>query len=241
MRTLGFSCTYVRSADEDAGTSCGRRATRRRHGEAKCLGHWVVEYLLSIAGGTEHARKTWAVASFIMFILAVGSPWWLRTVTLPHAIASVVLTGGLLACFLWEHPLGGVACLVSATLTAPIWARGSGFKYYLFNPEAEIPANSTRARQLLATSLELQVALVFTFSVVGFAILYFFNSRSETRFWRGLSFALGILVFLSVMVLAVATGGRSAALVPWLVVVFAAIAVARGGRFARKLAAILRV
>ncbi|PSL55854.1 hypothetical protein B0I31_104145 [Saccharothrix carnea] len=241
MRTFDFSCAYVRSADEEAGSSCGRRATRRRQGEPKCLGHWVVEYLLSIAGGTEHARKTWAFASFVLFILAVGSPWWLRTVTLPHAIAAVVLSGGLLACFLWEHPLGGIACLVSATLTAPIWARGSAFKYYLFNPEAEIPAGSTRARQLLVTSLELQVAFVFTFSVVGFAILYFFNSRSETKFWRGLSFALGILLFLSVMVLAVATSGRSTALVPWLVVVFAAVAVARGGRFARKLAAILRV
>ncbi|XVV00725.1 hypothetical protein ACQPW3_25250 [Actinosynnema sp. CA-248983] len=50
-----------------------------------------------------------------------------------------------------------------------------------------------------------------------------------------------ILLFLSVLVYAVMTGGRSTGLVPWLVVVFGAMAVARGGRLIRKLAAILRV
>jgi hypothetical protein len=194
-----------------------------------------------MAGGTDHARKTWAAASGFMLFLAGSSPWWLSTATLPHAIIAVAFTGGLLICFLWEHPLGGVACLVSAVLTALIWARGSPFRYYLFNSDAKIPEGSTRTRELLSASVGIQVAFATIFPVVGFVLFYFFNSESETRFWRGFSFALGILLFLSVLVLAIATEGKSTVLVPWVVVFFAAFAVARGGRFARKLAAILRV
>ncbi|HEX6355487.1 hypothetical protein [Actinophytocola sp.] len=241
MRTLGFSCAYVRAADGEAATPCGRRATRRKFGEPKCLGHWVVEYLLSMAGGTEHARKTWVVASGIMLLLAAGSGWWLRATTLPHAITAMTLTCGLVICFLWEHPVGGVTCLVSAALTALAWARGNLFGYYLLNPDAKLPEGSTRAQTLFVTSLDIQVAFVFAFSVVGFVINYYVNNDSEMRFWRGLSFTLSILLFLSVLIYAVATEGRSVALVPWVVVLFGALAIARGGRFARKLAAILRV
>jgi hypothetical protein len=241
VRTLGFSCAYIRSADEEAGSPCGRRATRRKYGEPRCLGHWVVEYLLSMAGGTEHARKTWVVASGIMLLLAAGSPWWLSTTTLPHAITAVILTSGLVTCFLWEHPLGGVTCLVSAVLTALAWARGNLFTYYILHPDAELPENFTRARMLFVTSLDAQVAVIFAFSVAGFVLNYRYNNNSEMKFWRGLSFALSVMLFLSVLIYAVMTAGRSVALVPWVVVVFAALAVARGGRVVKKLAAILRV
>lgn len=241
MRTLGFSCAYIRSVNEEEGTPCGRRATRRKYGEPKCLGHWVVEYLLSMAGGTEHARKTWVVASGIMLFLAVGSAWWLSAATLPHAITAVLLTSGLVICFLWEHPLGGVTCLVAAVLTALAWAWGNSFSYYVLNPDAELPENFTRARILFVTSLDAQVVVIFAFSVAGFVINYRYNNNSEMKFWRGLSFALSILLFLSVLIYAVMTEGKAVALVPWVVVVFAALAVARGGRVVRKLAAILRV
>lgn len=240
MRTLGFSCAYVRSVDDEDGTPCGRRATRRKYGEPKCLGHWVVEYLLSMAGGTQHARKTWTVASIILLFFAATSGWWLRATTLPHAITAVLLTGGLVICFHWEHPLGGVISLVGAALTALAWARGNLFGYYLLHPEAKL-ADFTRAETLFVTSLDAQVVVMFTFSLAGFYFNYRENNTTELKWWRGLSFTMLIVLFVSVLVYAFMTSGKSAGLVQWMVVVFGAMAIARGGRVIRKLAAILRV
>ncbi|MGW5052742.1 hypothetical protein [Actinokineospora sp. NPDC004072] len=239
MRDLGFPCAYTRAAG--AGDPCGRRATRRRHGEPKCLGHWAVDYLLTLAGGTEHARKTWAVASAALLLLAAGSTWWLRGPTIPHAVTAVLLTGALVVCFFWEHPAGGVAALVAALATAVVWARGSGFGYLLLNPDAPIPPGSTRTQQLLITSIDAQVAFVVLFSAVGFIMLYFFNNNSEVRFWRGFALLVAVVLTISVTIYAIASGGRSTVLVPWVAVVALATLVARGGRLARKIAGILRV
>jgi hypothetical protein len=241
VKPLGFSCAYVRAVDEDTGDSCGRRATRRKQGEPKCMGHWVVEYLLTMAGGTEHARRTWAIASWILLVIAATSAWWLNANTLPHAITSVLLCAGLLSCFLREHPAGGILCLVSAVLTTLAWARGSSFGYYILHPDAELPENSTRTQTLLVSSLDVLVVVVFICAITGFVVQYFFDNDSEAKGYRAIGFVVSVLLFLAVVVYAIATKGRSVALVPWLVVMFTALAVARGGRAVRKLAAILRV
>jgi len=241
VKPLGFSCAYVRAVDAETGRSCDRRATRRKQGEPKCMGHWVVEYLLAMAGGTEHARKTWAFASWILLLLAATSAWWLTSATLPHAITSVLLSAGLLICFLREHPAGGILCLVSAVLATLAWARGSGLGYYILNPDAELPKDRTRTQMLLVTSLDALVVVIFICAITGFVIQYFFNNDSEAKGYRAIGFVVTVLLFLAVVVYAIATKGQSVVMVPWLVVIFTALAVARGGHVVRKLAAILRV
>ncbi|GAA4232646.1 hypothetical protein GCM10022254_33110 [Actinomadura meridiana] len=124
MRRFSFTCSYTRTTDVEGTSPCGRPATRRKHGDPKCLGHWAVHWLLSKMGPTAHARKTWA---FVFWVLFVSQSFTLLQVVLgrqddsasvhPVAILFVVpYFGGVTLALALERAFGGTLYVLTAPL-----------------------------------------------------------------------------------------------------------------------------
>lgn len=237
---LGFTCSYTKLKDVEKASPCGRRATRRKQGEPKCLGHWAVEYLMGVIGGTDHARKTWAVASgFLSYLGVVYLPlyWDLLTIYSLTMYSLVLFSGGILLSCLREHPFGGIICLFSAVFASGLFLRSGGlsFRYYL-NSTAKIPAHSSRVLELFTSSVDVEIGFAFIMSLSGFVFLYTSEDRAWMRFTKSFSSTLSIMAFLTMVAVVIASGGMYAVMLPWIVVVLIAIAVARGTPHLKNLA-----
>jgi hypothetical protein len=247
VNKLDFSCSYTKLKDVERKSQCGRRATRRDWGDPKCIGHWVVEQVIARVGGTEYARKVWVAASYILLSLAVEylTTYWSKMPNLLLACATITFCAGLFISAAWQHPSGGILCLISVPLLGwDLLRSGVGSLRLYLDPAYSIPEHSSLALQLLGSSLDVEIGLIFAAYTAGFYYFYRYDDHRWMTFARRSSIILGLIVVLSLAILIIGTG-RFSPLAPWVIVVLPAVVIARGTnllkKLARRLAAALRV
>lgn len=243
MSRLHFSCSHTKLKDVERASPCGRRATNRTQGEAKCMGHWVVDHLVRGIGGSEHARKTWVIASYLL--LSLGVDRVLRATDLSRLTTGVLATlfsAGLLVAFLSQHPFGGLLCLITAPLIGMKFVNTGGGhgRYYLDSTHA-VPEYSSRALELFVASVDLQVGLLFILASTGFAFLYWHHDEAWMRFSAAASRFLSVTICLSGILVAILSKGRYNGLLMWIAVIVVAVVVARGTRPFKTLATRFRI
>jgi hypothetical protein len=248
MSGLGFSCSYTKLKDVEGRSPCSRRATRRERGEPKCLGHWVVEELIVSIGGTEYTRRVWVGAGYLL--TAVGVEYllgfWSTWPSVLTAAFAILFCLGLFISTGWQHPFGGILCLVAVPLLAwKFLSSGVGSVRYYLEFDHPVPAHSSLALELLASSIDTEVGLIFALYTAGFYYLYRHDDHRWIRFARPCASVLGVVLLLSLAILIIGTGGHFSPMAPWAVLVFLAVLIARGPRLIKKLAmrlaAIIRV
>lgn len=247
MVSLGyFTCSYARQEDVEQASPCGRRATRRR-GEPKCVGHWVVSWLLARFGVTEQARKTW---SFYMWIALVY--FALSTVSAardahapPLKLALLVLCtfymGSLLLAVYGEKAFGGVISLVVG-LPAGTLSIALGVEE-LLSSAAQGSHRSGHISQLLGVFTgfsDAAVGLVITAGWLSFVLQYLERQRLAD-----IAILLSNLAFIGLVITAIAlvvfSHGSEADPLTWVLMIGGAALVAGGLNFLKKLVERLRV
>lgn len=131
MKRFRFACSHSSRSLNGVELACRRRAARRASGEPKCVGHWVVVYLIDLVGGTSQARKTWAMIALFLcsFSLTITITTVAESVTgdgsvvgalwkWPYLVPYVGLFGGLAASLSREDSRGGLVWLLIAPVAS---------------------------------------------------------------------------------------------------------------------------
>lgn len=245
MSGLGFSCSYTRLRDGEAGSPCGRPATRRTKGAPKCTGHWAVEHLMGTIARTEFARKVWWFASILLLAYGVlGALVWSQSYSMYIYLtwALTVFSVGLLLTTSREHPLGGWLTLLSVPIIGlAVGSNGMTLLRECLLAVCTPPNGNSRLADNLAGAIDLATSVIFLGSFCGFVAFYRTDDRRELRFWTFLNPFLAALALPCIVAVSVMTQWQYLNLRPWFAVVYPAAFIARGPDQLKQLAKRLRV
>jgi hypothetical protein len=236
MTGLAFRCSYTTRKDTAGASPCGRRAARRRHGEAMCFDHWVVGWI-GKPGDTRGARWVYGAVFVFTFAIVVGQLVDVVTgeareplVVQLTLLAIACWTGGHFAAMVWEHPFGGRLWFVSSpflsvalTLSAAeVWF-GDGGEFLLGSLR-----DSRLGRALIAL-----YALVFAIMAVTEWARCLMHVRGRYRWSDYLRLLCDVLmgvVLLVVVVLAVASRGTESDRLIYVTLALGALGLVRSAR-----------
>jgi hypothetical protein len=249
MSGLGFTCSYTTAQDVEGTSPCGRRATRRDRGEPRCLGHRVVEWLVSVYSGSERDRARSIYGTFFFVIFVIGLVWSvqsgidvLREGQPGDAVLKTIMflslagaAGGYAISFGLEHPLGGRLWLTFAPVLSVTISLTAGDL---------LPNTDTPSTVSLKDTLTALVYFVVALAILGGWLVFLLVYAAKYRWATALSFvceALTVVMVLGGVALALVSGGtENSMLIMSAVVIGLAVAV-RGVTRLKKLAKILRV
>lgn len=249
MSRLGFRCSYTKDADADGYSPCGREATRRAHGEPKCMGHWVIQWLVSAYGGGHAARArsvygfffavmfvTGVVQSFKFALELLGGTGGEYTAAFLVANASVAgVSGGIALGFVLGHPLGGMLWLMFAPMSsAALLFAGKSLL------SGANPAPTSRLADVLSAFSEFVVAVAVLGGWLVFLLEYGERYRWATRITIVCE-VLGVVVVVMGAALALVSWGLESGMLVMSVVLICLAVVVRGITRLKKLVKIIRV
>ncbi|WP_030659875.1 hypothetical protein [Streptomyces rimosus] len=209
----------------------------------------MIEWLINSFGGTDHARRTWAVVSgFGCVCMAVGTVSAVvdrqprEPAFLPVVLGlEVIYFSGLALAFVREHPVGGRIWLFATPAACAALVIYGNSK--LPSPLTGVPSGSSptaRMMDILAGFGPIVMALAILASWTIF-LLYYARRHRLASWARLLAESFMVLMAITAVTLAIISGGGQSTLLTSLMVGFGAMTVARGARRLKKLANAIRV
>lgn len=236
MSELRFTCAYIAAKDVEETSPCGRPAMRREQGDARCLGHYAIEWLVRVYGRGTPQRTKSVYGYFFIVGLGVLLGGLIQSVTeiikgtspgvaLIEATLYISLAGmfgGAALGFTTEHPLGGRLWLVSVPVSAVALIL-DGRSYLL----GAVPSSGTRLTEIVHAFACFLIAL-FWISVWS---IFLAQATGRYRLASCLSIFGDVLIVTVVVAgigLVIVSGGTDNSLLLMLLIAFG-VAISVGG------------
>ncbi|MFG3256132.1 hypothetical protein [Streptomyces sp. NPDC048172] len=259
MREFGFTCAYTTTRDPARTSPCGRTATSRTGGEAKCLGHWVVAEAARGYGRTGSSARTWggvygylALLPFFALVdqtvgLPGGSEAELSGLGLLVLALATCYTGGLAVAVGLEHRLGSLLWLLAAPLgAAAVAAHGAAVVTGAdTTPLAALGGHGSGSLGTLSLgtlSGDLELALAVALAAVWLGFLLHYHHRYGWLPWLNLLATVATVGFVvGGVALTLVDGGGPGDMVSWGLTAVGSVVLLVGAARLKKLVMRLRV
>ena len=159
MTTLSFKCSHAASFAEPAGPVCGRAAIQRACGDARCIGHCLVDYLVANWGSGLRAKQAARATTFFMAVLAFaevchsviavfgGGDVVNSVLLLGYSVPLLIYMGSGYVALEYGSSISGRAWLVSAPVVA-----AAILLFSVFDPRVLWPASTSKLVGALETA-----------------------------------------------------------------------------------------